>query len=108
MPGRDQKKRVSVDRCKMYHNLSDDSDVPNYLPAGLSKYVLHSFMGKYLSFNPTAEDVVVSRMVVSRKAVNIEMINKYQLVRGRGCKLAVMYEAHWKGLSLISWEREID
>ena len=33
MPERDQKKRVSVDRCKMYHNLSDDFGVPNYLPA---------------------------------------------------------------------------
>ena len=43
MPGRDQKKRVSVDRRKMCHNPSDDSDIPKYLPPGLSKYVLHSF-----------------------------------------------------------------
>ena len=43
MPGRDQKKRVYVDRCKMCHNPSDDSDIPKYLPAGRSKYVLHSF-----------------------------------------------------------------
>ena len=36
MPGKDQKKRVSVDRCRMCHNPSDDSDIPKYLPAGLS------------------------------------------------------------------------
>ena len=46
MSGRDQKKRVSVHRCKMCHNLSDDSGVPKYLPAGLSKHVLHPFMDK--------------------------------------------------------------
>ena len=46
MPGKDQKKRVSLDRCKMCHNPSDDLDIPKYLPAGLSKYVLHSFTDK--------------------------------------------------------------
>ena len=46
MPGKDQKKQVSVDRCKMCHNPSDDSDIPKYLPARLSKYVLHSFTDK--------------------------------------------------------------
>ena len=38
MPGKDQKKRVFVDRCKICHNPSDDSDISKYLPAGLSKY----------------------------------------------------------------------
>ena len=103
MPGKDQKKRVSVDRCKMCHNPSDDSDIPKYLPAGLSKYVLHSFTGKSSPFHPTTENVVKSGI-----PVDIEKITGHQLVRGRGGKLAVMYETHWEGLSSITWEREID
>ena len=58
MPGKDKNKRVSVDRCKMCHNPSDDSDIPKYLPAGLSKYMLHSFTDKSPPFHPTSEDVV--------------------------------------------------
>ena len=103
MPGKDQKKRVSVDRCKMCHNPSDDSDIPKYLPAGLSKYVLHSFTDKSPPFHPTTEDVVKSGI-----PVDIEKITGHQLVRGRGGKLAVMYETHWESLSSITWEREID
>ena len=103
MPGKDQKKRVSVDRCKMCHNLSDDSDIPKYLPAGLSKYVLHSFTDKSPPFHPTTEDIVKSGI-----PVGIEKITGHQLVRGRGGKLAVMYETHWEDLSSITWEREID
>ena len=35
MPGKDQKKRVSVDRCKMCHNPSDDSDIQRVCAAFL-------------------------------------------------------------------------
>ena len=103
MPGKDKKKRVSVDRCKMCHNPSDDSDIAKHLPAGLSKYVLHSFTDKSPPFRPTTKDVVKSGI-----PVDIEKITGHQLVRGRGGKLAVMYETHWEGLSSITWEREID
>ena len=89
MPGKDQKKRVSVDRCKMCHNPSDVSDIPKYLPAGLSKYVLHSFTDKLSLFHPTTEDVVKSGILV-----DIEKITEHQLVRGCGGKLAVMYKTH--------------
>ena len=85
MPGKDQKKRVSVDRCKICHNPSDDSDIPKYLPAGLSKYVLHSFTDKSPPFHPTTEDVVKSGI-----PVDIQKITGHQLVRGQGFKLAVM------------------
>ena len=64
MPGKDQKKRVCADRCKMCHNPSDDSDIPKYLPAGLSKYVLHSFTDKSPPSHLTTEDVVKSGMPV--------------------------------------------
>ena len=84
MPGKDQKKRVFVDRCKMCHNPSDDSDIPKYLPAGLSKYVLLSITDKSPQFHPTTEDVVKSGI-----PVDIEKITGHQLVRGQGGKLAV-------------------
>ena len=87
----------------MCHNPSDDSDIPKYLPAGLSKYVLHSFTDKPPPFHPTTEDVVKSGI-----PVDIEKITGHQLVRGWGGKLAVMYETHWEGLSSITWELEID
>ena len=103
MPGKDQNKRVSVDHCKMCHNPSDGSGIPSNLPAGLSKYVLHSFTDKFPLFHPTTEDVVKSGILV-----DIEKITGQQLVRGRGGKLAVMYETHWEGISSITWEREID
>ena len=103
MPGRDQKKRASVDRCKICHNPSNDSDIPKYLPAGLSKYVLHSFTDKSPPFHRTAEDVVKSGM-----PVGIEKTTGHQLARGRGGKLAVMYETHWERISSITWERAID
>ena len=35
--------------------------------------------------------------------VDIEKITGHQFVRGRGGKLAVMYETHWEGLSSITW-----
>ena len=103
MPGKDQKKRISVDRCKICHNPSDDSDILRYLPAGLSKYVLHSFTDKSPPFHSTTDNMVKSGI-----PVDIEKITGHQLVRGRGGKLAVMYETHWEGLSSITWDREID
>ena len=86
----------------MCHNLSDDSDIPIFLPAGLSKYVLHSFTDNLPPFHPTTEDMVKSGI-----PADVEKITGHQLVRGRGGKLAVMYETYWEGLSLITWEREI-
>ena len=103
MPRKGQKERVSVDRCKMCHNPSDDSDIPKYFPAGLSKYVLHFFTDKSPPFHPTTEDVVKSGI-----PADIKKITGHQLVRRWGGKLAVMYETHWEGLSSITWEREID
>ena len=104
MPGRDKEKRVSADRCKMCHNPSDDSDILKYLPAGLSQYVLHSFIDKSQPFHPTSQqDAVISNI-----PVNTEKITGHQLVRGRRGKQAVMYETDWEGLSSITWEREVD
>ena len=76
---------MSVDRCKRCHNPSDDCDIAKYLPAWLSKYVLHSFMDKSPPFHPTAEDVVISGI-----PANIEKTIGHQLVRVRGGMWAVM------------------
>ena len=87
----------------MCHNPSDDSDIPKNLTVGLSKYVLRSSTDKSPPFHPTAEDVVISG-----SPKDIKNITGHHLVRGRGGKLAVMYETHWESLSSIKWEREMD
>ena len=40
--------------------------------------------------------------------VVVDYISGHQLVRGRGGKIAVMYQTHWKGLMRVTWEREED
>ena len=43
MPGADARRRVSVQRCKPCANPHDRGDMPKYLQAGLTQYVLNSF-----------------------------------------------------------------
>ena len=97
------KNRVSVLRCKPCIAPHDSTDMPQQLPLGLSQYVLSKHATKSPPFHVTAEDVdaPVERVVVDH-------ISGHQLVRGRGGKIAVMYEIHWKGLTRVTWEREID
>ena len=59
--------------------------------------MLHSFTDKSPPFHSTTEDVVKSGI-----PVDIEKITGDQFVRGRGGKLAVMYETHLEGLSSIT------
>ena len=53
----------------MCHNPSDDSDIPKYLPAGLSQYLLQSFIDKSQLFYPTAQDVVISNIPVNTEKI---------------------------------------
>jgi hypothetical protein len=103
MPGTDAKRRVSVDRCKPCANPHDGDDMPRFLPAGLSQYVLNNYTSKSPPYHVTADDVSapVHKMTV-------EKITGHQSVRGRGGVIAVMYETHWTGLLRPSWEREMD
>lgn len=103
MPGSDSRARVSVYRCKPCHSAHDIDDFPKHLPAALSKYVLHSFGRKCPPLSVAAEDVVHSP-----DSLDLDFISEHQLVRGRGGFLAILFKAHWVGLSTPSWEREDD
>ena len=46
MPGVDARRRVSVQRCKPCANPHDQGDMPKYLPARLTQYVLNNFSKK--------------------------------------------------------------
>ena len=99
MPGKYQKKIVSVDRRKMCRHPSDDSELNTYL-------VLDSCMNKNIPpLHPTGED-----MRESGKPVGLEKTTGHQMVRGPDDKIlvAVTYKTHRKGMSSITWEREID
>ena len=103
MPGPDAHCRVSVARCKPCTNPHDTTDIPQYLPAGLTRYVLNNYTSKSPPFHVTEDDVSVP---VER--LEVEKISSHRSVRGRGGAIAVLYETHWQGLLRPSWERESD
>ena len=103
MPGADARWRVSVQRCKPCATPHDQGDMPNYLPTGLTQYVLNNF-----SKNPPPYHVTQDDVSTPLHRFEVEKITCHLSVRGRGGVIAVMYETHWTGLSGPSWEREMD
>ena len=59
MPGPDAHCRVSVARGKPRTNPRYTTDLPRYLPAGLTQYVLNNYTTKSPPFHVTADDVSV-------------------------------------------------
>ena len=57
LPGSDACRRVPIERCKPSANPHDSSDMPKYLPAGLTQYVLNNFSKKSPPYNITQDDV---------------------------------------------------
>ena len=57
LPGSDARRRVSIERCKPCANPHDSSDMPKYLPAGLTQYVLNNFSKKSPPYHVTQDDV---------------------------------------------------
>ena len=103
MPGADAPCRVSVVRRKPCANPHNSSDLPRFLPAGATPYVLSNYTNKYPPYHVTEDDVTVP---IERLAV--EKITSHRSVRGRGGVIAVLYETHWKGLLQPSWDREMN
>ena len=58
MPGADARQRVSVQRCKPCAKPHDHGDMPKYLPAGLTQYVLNNFSKKSPPYHVTQDDVL--------------------------------------------------
>ena len=103
MPGADARRRVSVQPCKVCTKPHDQGDIPKYLPAGLTQYVLNKFSKQSPPYHVTQDDVSTPL-----HRLEMETITGHHPVRGRGGVIAVMYETHWTGLSGPSWEREMD
>ena len=85
LPGKDSKRRVSVARCKPCSNPHDTADIPRFLPAGLTRYVLNDNLLKSPPYHVTGEDVFSERL-------EVKQIVGHQTVRGRGGVLAVLYK----------------
>ena len=94
---------MAIERCKPCADPHDSGDMPKYLPAGLTQYVLDNFSNKSPPYHVTQDDVSTP---LQRLEVN--QSTGHQSVRGRGGVSAVLYKAHWMGLSKPSWEREMD
>ena len=77
--------------------------MPQYLPDGLTQYVLNNFAKYSAPYHMPQDDVSVPL-----QRLEVERITGHQSVRGRGGIIAVMYETHWTRLSRPSWEREVD
>ena len=57
LPGSDARRRAAIERCKPCANPHDSNDVPKYLPAGLTQYVLTNFPNKSPPYQVTQDDV---------------------------------------------------
>ena len=68
--------------------------MPKYLPAGLTQYVLNIFSKKSPPYHVTQDDVLAPF-----RRLEVEQITGHQSVWERGGVIAVLYKAHWVGLS---------
>ena len=57
LPGSDARRRVAIERCKPCANPHDSGDMPKYLPAGLTQYVLNKLYKKFPPYHVTQDDV---------------------------------------------------
>ena len=94
---------MAIERCKPCANPHDSSDMPKYLPAGLTQYVLNNFSKKSPPYHVTQDDASTPL-----QRLEVETITGHQSVRGRRGIIAVIYNTYWVGLSEPSWQREMD
>ena len=97
------RRRVAIKRFKPCADRHDSGDMPKYLPAGLTQYVLNNFFKKSPPYHVTQDNVSTPL-----QRLEVEQITGHQSVRGRGGVIAVLCKTHWAGLSEPSWEREMD
>ena len=88
-PGWDFKRRVSAERCNPCRSPDDTNDMPKYLPADLTTYVLNPFTCKSSPFHVTFYDVPPPPERLEGKQTT-----GHQLVPGRGGVIAVLYETY--------------
>ena len=93
---------MAIERCKPCANPHDSADMPKYLSAALTQYMLNKFCNKSPPYHVTQDDVSTPL-----QRLEVEQITGDQSVRGRGGVIVVLYKTHWAGLSEPSWEREM-
>ena len=92
-----------IKRCKHCASPHDSGDMPKYLPAGLTQYVLSNFSKMPPPYHVTQDDVSTPP-----QRLEVEQITGHQSVRGRDGVIAVLYKTHRAGHSGPSWEWEMD
>ena len=81
----DSRRRRLVQRWKPCANPHDHGDMPKYLPAGLTQYVLNSFSKKCPPHHVIPDDVSTPL-----QRLEVEKITRHQSVRRRGGVIVVM------------------
>ena len=102
-PGSNAHRRVAIERCKPCANPYDSGNMPKYLPAGLTQYVLNNVSKKSPPYHVTQDDISTPLQPLQG-----EQITGHQSVRARGGFIAVLNKTHWAGLSEPSLVREMD
>ena len=87
MPGADARRRPSGQRCKPCANPHDQGDLPKYLPAGLTQYVLYNLYKKSPPCHVTHDDVSNHSPSTTRSGEDHRTP-----IGGRGGVIVVMYE----------------
>ena len=77
LTGSDARRRVAIERCKPCANPHDSGDMPKYLPAGLTQYVLNKFSKKSPPYHVTLGDASIPL-----QRLEVEQITGHQSVRG--------------------------
>ena len=57
LPGSDARRRVAIERFKPCANRRNSGDMPKYLPAGLTQYVLNTFSKRSPPYHATQDNV---------------------------------------------------
>ena len=84
--GSDARRRVAIETCKPCANPHDGNDMPNYLPAGLTQYLLNNFPVKSTPYHVTQDDVSAPL-----QRLEVEKITGHQSVRGLGGVLSLIH-----------------
>ena len=86
LPGSGARRRVAIECCKPSANVLDSEDMPNYLPAGLTQYVLNNMSKTSQPYHVTRDDVSTPL-----QWLEVEQIIGHQSVQWRGGVIAVLY-----------------
>ena len=94
LPGWGARRRAAMERCKPCAKPHDNGNMPEYLPAGLTQYMLDDISKASPPYHVTQEDVSTPL-----QRLEVEQITGHQSVRGRGGLTTVQYKTLWAGFT---------